>query len=321
MNHLRANNIKMPYNLSNNKIKEYVISFIKSDIETKSIKIAAKLRYVNLKETLDSILSLLVENNLIDINNPKLIRFNRNINLVKKESNKVKITSEFYSLLLIERFWTNYCKELKIELNHELYFKIRQDRVFHNIHIFQDEVLKKVILSMNVSIKSKPIIEQIELLDNIIEKTENFDYLNDQKVYEKHIKFLSDKRDKLLQNTPIHLEKKEQLPISKVWLTEPKITQERVIQKGINLGLWDENRNLTSNRGSLYSSGKNLLASLSIALKGHAISSSMDYKIIGEAFCETFNVNINQNTKEPYKPFCKGNSKIIRQFKQQFNLI
>ena len=73
-------------------------------------------------------------------------------------------------------------------------------------------------------------------------------------------------------------------------------------------------------RNGRFGSGKTLLGSLSIALKGYAISTNTDYKIIGKSFCDAFNMEIKETTANPYKAFSSGNPKIVREFKRAFNI-
>ena len=108
--------------------------------------------------------------------------------------------------------------------------------------------------------------------------------------------------------------------LKSIWLSEAKISVEEFLLKGIGKGIWDEDYNLITKKGSIYGTDKILLASLSIALKGWAISSELDYKKIGKVFCTTFNVEINPKTDRPYKSFSSANEKYIKEFKRQFNI-
>lgn len=109
-------------------------------------------------------------------------------------------------------------------------------------------------------------------------------------------------------------------PLADIWLPEAKITVDSLITKGNVGGLWDENNAIITKRGSIYGTGKILLGSLSVALRGYAINSSTDFKIVGSAFCKAFNVKVNENTKDPYKSFQVGNEKYIKELKRHFNI-
>lgn len=117
------------------------------------------------------------------------------------------------------------------------------------------------------------------------------------------------------------IKSKKKYPISTVWLNEPKISIEKLMKIGVQNKLWDENRNLLTTRDSLYSSNKSMLASLSIALKGNSIGSEINYNMVGESFCKTFNIEINPQTKDPYKSFSTGNPRVIKEFKRLFLLV
>lgn len=108
--------------------------------------------------------------------------------------------------------------------------------------------------------------------------------------------------------------------LNTIWLAEPKISVEEFIQKGVAKGLWNENLKIITSRGSLYSTGKTLLSSIYFAFKDWAISSNTDYNEVGKAFCEVFNIEIKEATKEKYKAFSSGNPKIITEIKRTFGV-
>lgn len=108
--------------------------------------------------------------------------------------------------------------------------------------------------------------------------------------------------------------------LESIWLANPKISIQNLIKAGIDSKIWDEKCNLITQRNGLYGSGKRLLGSLSIALKDYSISEDIHYKKIGEVFCKKFNIVIKNETKDPYKAFGTGNSKIIKQFKRWLNV-
>ncbi len=108
--------------------------------------------------------------------------------------------------------------------------------------------------------------------------------------------------------------------LKEIWMPETKLSVNDFLQLGIDKGIWDKQYKIITSKNSLYSTGKTLLGSLAISLKGYAISQETDYKVIGKAFCNFFNIPINENTKEPYKAFSSGNEKIIKQLKRTFNI-
>lgn len=108
--------------------------------------------------------------------------------------------------------------------------------------------------------------------------------------------------------------------VEKLWLVNAKITFADFIKTGVEGGLWDENLNLLLKRGSVYGSGKMFLGSLSIVLKSVAISENIDYKVVGEAFCKTFQINIDESIEDPFKSFQVGDSKYIKEIRRFFRV-
>lgn len=108
--------------------------------------------------------------------------------------------------------------------------------------------------------------------------------------------------------------------LEKIWLPDAKISVENLLKLGIDKGIWTEDYIIKVQKGSLYGTGKTLLGSLAIALKGYSISENTDYKMQGKAFCAFFNIPVKKTTNNPYKAFSSGNEKIIRAFKTQFNI-
>jgi len=108
--------------------------------------------------------------------------------------------------------------------------------------------------------------------------------------------------------------------LNEIWLSEPKVTIDEFLRLGIEKSIWDNQYSVITAKGSLYGTGKSMLGSLFIALKGYAISENIDFKVAGKAFCNFFNVPINEQTKEPYKAFSSGNEKQIRELKRAFKI-
>ena len=105
-----------------------------------------------------------------------------------------------------------------------------------------------------------------------------------------------------------------------IWLPQAKISIDDFAQNGIDKGLWNDKLEIITSRGSLYGTGKTMLASIFISFKGWAISSEIHHKVAGKLFCETFGIEIKETTKEPYKAFSSGDPKLIKQFKRTFNI-
>jgi hypothetical protein len=110
-------------------------------------------------------------------------------------------------------------------------------------------------------------------------------------------------------------------PLESIWMKDPKKTIEQVIEKGFGLGLWDEKNRLQSKKGGVYGSGKDLLSGLYFSLKGNSIKENIDHKEVGKVLCEFFDVAINPNTKEPFKPFNSKNENITREFQKTLRLL
>lgn len=109
-------------------------------------------------------------------------------------------------------------------------------------------------------------------------------------------------------------------PLTAIWLPQAKISIDDFYKKGYGVGLWDKNHNITAERGSIYGTGKALLGSLSVALKGYAINSNIDYKIVGKAFCDAFKIELKEKTQNPYKLFSSTKPEYIRELKRAFGI-
>lgn len=120
----------------------------------------------------------------------------------------------------------------------------------------------------------------------------------------------------------INIDRKAEIEknLNSVWKNGSKMSIDEFLIKGYDAGIWDENLILNSKRGAVYGSGKTLIASLSIALKIHSINENVDHKKIGQAFSKAFLININKNTKNPYKLFQSGNTKYISNLKRLFKV-
>lgn len=113
---------------------------------------------------------------------------------------------------------------------------------------------------------------------------------------------------------------KEENPLESIWLKNPKITIQEALEKGYNGGIWNESHTIQTKRGSLYGTGKSLLSALYVSLKDNSIKETIDYKVVGEAMCRHFKIEVKPETAEPYKPFQRANPKIVTEFKKLFKL-
>lgn len=109
--------------------------------------------------------------------------------------------------------------------------------------------------------------------------------------------------------------------LKSIWLADPKLTVEVFLQKGNDKAFWNDDLQLTLQRSvSTYGTGKTFLANIFIAFKNWAIPEHLDYKEAGKVFCEVFNINVKESTKEKYKVFISGNPKQIREVKRTFGV-
>jgi hypothetical protein len=146
-------------------------------------------------------------------------------------------------------------------------------------------------------------------------KNQKLFYKSKLKKYDK-LYFVEKEKQNLLDEELKRQEYKKLKPLKELWLAEAKISIEDLLRIGVENKIWDNDCNIITERKSLYTTGKTLLGSLAIALKGFAISYNTDYKIIGKAFCEVFNIKDKENVKEPFKSFSSGNQDSIKQFKR-----
>lgn len=106
-------------------------------------------------------------------------------------------------------------------------------------------------------------------------------------------------------------------PLESIWMKNPSMTINEFLEKGQDLGLWDEEFKLIAMRGGPYGSGKALLANISIVLKGHSINDGIDHKKIGEVFCSFFKIGIKPETNNQFKQFQSGNANQIQELKKR----
>lgn len=211
-------------------------------------------------------------------------------------------------------YWQQKVQRDFIEIRNSLIYEMKNlflSKDAYSFFIIKDFIIKILSETINDSAKQgfqwgySPFKKAIFELSGIIEKNHP-----DKKIE------LKDKLKKPLSND---VSTKKNI-LQSIWLPQSKISVENFLKLGLEKRIWNEQNQIITKRGSLYGSGKTLLGSLSIALRGYAISESMDYKEVGKVFCKAFKENINEKTKEPYKLFSSGNYKIISVFKREFNI-
>jgi len=141
-------------------------------------------------------------------------------------------------------------------------------------------------------------------------------FLNNQITYYKNKSDLESKRTQIIESKEDVVINNRLSLLIDIWSVSAKLSLSEVLRIGLENKIWDEDYNIITKRNSIYGSGKSLLSSLAVALRHTAYPDSIDYKKIGQAFCEAFNISINEKTKEPYKSFTTGNPKYIKQFKR-----
>ena len=173
--------------------------------------------------------------------------------------------------------------------------------------------------------KDMIIEEELEFVESL--PNENKKYKRLKRLYTRYLKALSSQpREEEINsdNSKADLASKVKnnaiSDLKKIWLPEPKISVEDFIQKGIEKGLWNDSFEIITAKNSIYATGKTMLASIFIAFKGWAISSNIDSNKVGTVFCDVFNINIKETTKEPYKAFSSGNRKTIAEIKRTFGI-
>lgn len=187
---------------------------------------------------------------------------------------------------------------------------LKEEKKFRMVLEAQDFAIERIKRVLNrfksefyIDLRNSPLNNQFEKL--ILEIKNAVDL--------KKIMFLANSVKTKIYETDIDL-------LNGIWLSNPKISIDKLLKLGIEKGIWDENYNLITKRGSLYGMNKTLLGSLSIALKENSIKPNIDHNIIGKRFCEFFNIELKETTLNQYKAFSSGNSKIIKEFKKTFSI-
>jgi hypothetical protein len=258
-------------------------------------------------------------------------------------SNNINLVFNFFAALFIMAIHIRsnlYDEKIKNELS-VLFFK-QFFLLDDNLNFNEDRMLK-ILIDYDLEIAEKNLLENdnlsnlkslITIKDFLISMKNRYNNLSEEKLTEIniHIDWTNNKLEYFEKMYALEIklqiaeankpseENKKLAPLKSIWLAAAKITIEEFIEIGIENHLWDKNYKLLSTRGKLYGTGKILLSSISVALKNFAISDQIHYEAAGEAFCKVFEIKINKDTNQPYKSFCNGNPKYIREFKRLYRI-
>jgi hypothetical protein len=319
---LKAYKRKLPINVSNNSIYEFIANRIKSKDNIIKIifDISNQICLINIKNTLEKTINLLAENKLIFLDDIWIIEFKRKLKKRELEDSIVTgIESEFYSLFLLHLYLNEYHKRRTGKELMVIDYKINQKQLFHNKEEIQNEFIKGEKKQRINEIEKLPLQEQKNQFLLLIKEFETNQFLNNYNTHKSSIKFFKNSIKHLNEELKVN-KSKTTTPLEKIWLPEAKISIEDLLTKGVKKGIWNEENIIITKRNSPYGTGKVLLGSLSVVLRGWAISKNLDYKEVGEAFCKMFNIDIDIKTNRPYKSFESGNAKYMKELKREFNI-
>ena len=193
---------------------------------------------------------------------------------------------------------------------------------------------------LEIELKKIPEYDEIDFIQNELLQADaelNEPFTNEssviwkryKKIIENYKTFLEERKESIqTTNHNVTLDEKanqlfkKSLVLQNIWLPDARLKTKEFLQLGIEKGLWNGNMKIIVQKGerSLYGTGKVMLGCIAIAFRGWAISTHTDYKEVGRAFCEAFDIEIKNTTKEPYKSFSTGNEKYIREIKKTFGL-
>lgn len=188
---MRAYNRKMPSGLSNNDIYEFVAKKIKENNKNKELEISTKLIFANINSVVDNCVSLLVEDNLIDEKNKLVLRFKRSL-LARKYSDTInaKMKAEFYSAFISSVHWVNFSFTNKFSINTVFNFKIREEKIYHNLNEITDEVKDKFVLQTKRQIQNQPLKEKITFVNSMIEDAIDSNFITKSNSFKNNIEYL-----------------------------------------------------------------------------------------------------------------------------------
>ncbi len=207
-------------------------------------------------------------------------------------------------------------------------FRFHKGRVYFDNNRLLYQCFKEGLRSISTILENSDSLNRLALINNSMHKLDNEQrfYTIDNGVKNDILEIQLDhfkEAERYYKNQSENKESKTTRTnkrLSQIWLAEPKLSIDDFLQKGIDVGIWNENFDIIVKRGSLYGTGKTLLSNLAHAVRGYCISHQTDYKIIGKAFCEQFKIEISESTNEPYKVFNKENRAIKDQLKRAFSI-
>ncbi len=190
---MKTYNRKMPSSLSNNDIYEFVAKKIKENNKNKALEISTKLIFLNINSVANNCISLLVKGGLIDENNKLVLRFKRSL-LARKYSDTVnaKMKAEFYSAFISSVHWMNFSSINKISIVTVFNFKIRGEKIYHNLNEITDEVKDKFVLQTKRQIQNQPLKEKIAFVNSMIEDAIDSNYITKSNSFNSNIEYLKE---------------------------------------------------------------------------------------------------------------------------------
>ena len=217
-----------------------------------------------------------------------------------------------------------YIEEDKVKFNEEKMINLFID---YDLEILDNELLKNDSLSnVKMLLNLKNHLSSLENRynslsnDNSNEIRTQINFVSSKLEYYKNIYDIEKEERLIVEKKVKEVKHKELRPLEDLWLPNAKISLEKVIEIGIQYRIWDEDRNIITKRSTDFSTGKSLLASLSVALKNYCYPDTIHPDILGKAFCKVFNVKVNLKVSEPYKSFTSANSKITKEFRRILNI-
>jgi len=198
---------------SNNDIYKIIKNEVESDgnILYKVIKISNILPLINVFETLSETLALLRNHNFYYSDKIDISSFDRKL-LIRKayhESVVVQIRSEFCAAIIFVNYFSDYYKKITGCELPEFRYKIRNEKLFHNL-----EDLNKVILEAETAYRIKeidalPFAERETKLLLLIDEFNNYQFIKNTRQYDKYIKLFEDKLktlQRLKHTTPLPID-------------------------------------------------------------------------------------------------------------------
>ena len=248
--------------------------------------------------------------------------------LFEAKGNLFLVGNEFYRI---------YCLNKKLFENEEQVkrlcyvffscFSFHKGLVYFNMDNLLNECLKEGLKSISEVLEASDMFRRLKIINtslNDLHKRQiehQIDHQYKDEYIQFQIKHYNEAKRFYSENEEIETKYKSKSNyLQSIWLANAKLSIDDLLQKGIDAGIWNEQYEIIVKKKSMYGTGKTLLSNLAHALKGYSISEEIDYKVIGKAFCQQFNITINQSTKEPYKSFNKQKKSIKDELKRVFSI-